>query len=518
MFRPPLRLSLALTAAALVSSVATAGVITGTLIDSAGNPVRNAVFQVDAMAGSDTPIVSGGFTNANGQFTTTITPDGDYRITVFPLPPPQSSVVTARFENIVVGPTTNNLGVKVLEVGTALSGRVVNSVGTPLQQVSLEFLTAPDQQPLDFTNPDTSISGHFTVNIPFGDCEVHFEPGPVPYYGGTSTAPVTVFMNDVTGPVNLGDVVMPPGYSVSGVVRRRSDNTPVEDADVVILRSDTGASVWSPKDKTSETGSFLVVVPAGTYDFGVVADPDEELVAWVTRNRAVPPSLSLGTILLDEGVELAGKATDAGDVGQVGVTIRLTDSTTNQPVFTGSSRTTEGGSYRMTVPTGTFDLTFDPPYALPVGRETDVDLVVNGNLDHDCVLPTVPYYSISGTGTAGTGGVVPTISASGGTPRLGNDDYSLRVNQAVGGGRAFLLVSVGSGSAPVFGGGLARVHAVQLSGSAGAPGQGTASLAVGIGSSPALVGSTLRARAFVLDNGGAAGRAMTAELTATIAW
>ncbi len=512
-----------LTAAlALTSSVLSAGVITGQFKDNQGNPVKHAIFQVESMDDGDIiPLVNGGFTDANGNFTTTITPNGDYRLTVFPQAPPLSSLVTGRFEDITVGSTPSNLGVLQLEIGANLSGRVVNSMGGPLQEVQLEFLNPPDFQALDMSGGSTNVQGYFSVTVPFGQCEVHFEPGPVPYYG-SGQAPITKFFN-VTGPIALGDVVMPPGFIISGVARRQSDNSPVVDAEIEIVKSATGESVWSHKNKTSETGSFAVVVAAGTYDFAVVPDPDDLLAAKVVTNRTVPPGGSLGTLLLTDGVEMKGKVKDPANTGHAGVSISVVNSATQQNVFIPNANTTAGGSYKTVVPVGTLDVTFDAPFSLPLGTAKVTGVVANQDFELDATVPSVPFYSTVGSGAAGLGGVTPQISATGGTPRLGNSAYTVQCTQAAGGAKAIVFASIGStsGLGGTFSGtrllgSHALVNFVQLSGTLGEVGTGSGSFALPVAENPLLVGSLIRARFLILDAAAPGGRSMTQELNATV--
>lgn len=168
-------------ASAAFAAHAQAGVIQGQLRDTHGAPVASAILQFDPMSGGGaTVFVTGGITDANGHFTATVSPDGAYRMTVFPLPPPQSSVVSQQFTDMNVGVTTNDLGTLVLANGIEVAGRVVGATGTPLVSVGLEFKTAADTQWRSFTNGETDASGHFRVNVPTGPCQIGFEPGPVP--------------------------------------------------------------------------------------------------------------------------------------------------------------------------------------------------------------------------------------------------------------------------------------------------------------------------------------------------
>lgn len=501
----------------LTCALAHAGVVTGHLVDSQGQPVQNAVFDVQNSSGNAAFVVSGGFTDANGNFTTTITPSGSYRITVFPQPPPASLVVTKRLDNVVIGNSTNNLGTITLQRGHALSGRVVNVVGTPLVGVGLEFVAAPDFQPLDFTNGDTTATGRFTVAVPFGPCTLQFKPGPVPYYGGPGTAPTTRSWN-ISGDMDVGDVVMPSGFTISGSVQQLSGNGPVEDARIEVVDTTSGAILYTPDNRTSTFGSYLLTVPAGTYDLRILPHSNDDLASATIQNVSVPPSTSLGTTFLADAVELRGKAFDANGSSVVGATIGLVDANTNQVVPVADNVTASGGNYRISVPTGTFHVTFSAPTTIPFGLGTVSNVVVTNNTHQDGTMPAVPFFTNVGTGVAGTGGVVPQIRASGGTPRLGNLGYTLECTSGLGGARAMIETWIGT-PPPVFSSVAVAMQGrmLRLDGNQGVAGAGTARVSLPIPNSSSFAGLEIRARFSVQDPAAPKRRAMTNELRATIA-
>jgi hypothetical protein len=505
--------------AALTCSLAQAGVVTGQIVDTQGHPVQNALFAFKPMQGNGIPFVTGGFTDANGMFTTTVTPDDNYRMTVMPLPPPQSLDVTRRLNDVVVGTTTNNLGTVVLQVGYALSGRVVNTSGTPLINVGLEFVGAPDFQPLDFMNGDTDAFGRFTVAVPFGQNTINFESGVVPYYGGPSTAPDSHSWN-VTGTLDVGDVVLPNGFGLSGVVLEQGTNAPVDDAEVDVVRSATGESVYAPGNRTGVNGAFSLILPAGTYDFHIMPRVQDGLAPATILNHVVPPGGSLGTTFLSPGVELKGKALDQNGVPREGVQIALVNAATNAHVFLTDNLTAVDGKYRVLVPTGTFHVTFSPPYTIPFGPETIQNVTINHNTSQDASLPAVQLFTTVGTGTPGQGGIVPQISAAGGTPRVGNLGYTAVCSNGCGGAAA--MIGTWMGTPPPFPGTRLtasdrwRVSFLHLDGTAGVAGAGSAMFSLPIPNSSALVGQQIRANFVVFDAAAPSGHATTQELRATI--
>jgi cytochrome c peroxidase len=122
---------------------------------------------------------------------------------------------------------------------------------------------------------------------------------------------------------------------------------------------------------------------------------------------------------------------------------------------------------------------------------------------------------IIGTGTAGSGGNVPQVTAIE-PPLLGNPNFTVGVSKALGQAQAVLVVDTndpGAGPAiPQFGS-FARVS-VQLAG-AGA-GQGFGSVSLQIPNTAALVGATFVGRWYVSDPNAAGGVAVTPAFRMTI--
>ena len=180
------------------------------------------------------------------------------------------------------------------------------------------------------------------------------------------------------------------------------------------------------------------------------------------------------------------------------------------------------------MPAGTYKITFSPPYSLPLATDIQAGVVVSGPTVLDSVLPPCPFFQTSGSGTAGTGGLVPQLTATGGTPRLGNRDYALQLSNARGGALAIIETSfapfggggTGGSIGPfvqnlrVAGGG--RIHAGVLTGTPGMAGQGAATVPFPIAADPTLIGLTLHAGAAVRDPMAVGGVALSPNLSALI--
>ncbi|MBV9927865.1 MAG: DUF4214 domain-containing protein [Acidobacteria bacterium] len=123
--------------------------------------------------------------------------------------------------------------------------------------------------------------------------------------------------------------------------------------------------------------------------------------------------------------------------------------------------------------------------------------------------------ALTGAGTPGSGGGVPTMIASE-PPLAGNPNFTIAVSNALGGAQAVLVVDrndPGAGPSVPSTGSFARVG-VQLNG--GGAGQGTGSVSLQIPNSAAFVGQTFYGRWYVTDAAAAGGVAVSAAVRFTV--
>jgi hypothetical protein len=509
------RTTIALTLAAAAATTARAGVITGRVVDSGGAPVANANldFKLLSSGGGVTELNDG--TDANGYFTTTVTPNGVYRVTILPPPPPASTALTVELDNVAIGSVPNQVGTIVAPLGVALTGRCVSSSGAAVAGVDLDVLDAGGDS-LTVAGDSTSASGQFSIAVPMGPIEVRFDTTPVV---GPMLAPATRAL-DLAASFDAGDVVLAPGFALSAIVRRQSNGSAVQDVDVDVVDSASGERLFTPGDNTDSAGFVDVVVPAGTFDVRFEAPFALQLVGLELDDRAVAGSTFLGTQYLANGVVLSG--TVAGFDGSVhgGVDVDVKSSATGVGVYLGHDNTNASGAYQVIVPTGTFDVTFSPPLAIPFGAVTYPGVAISANKVQNGTLPSCPFFTTVGTGIPGLGDVVPAISASGGAPRVGNAGYSIDISQGRGGAKAIVVYSLLPTPNPLPN--PCQVvppmqrRLVQLGGAFGEAGAGAGRFAFPIDPDPALAGFLIRAWFYVRDSTAVGGLSRTHELRATI--
>lgn len=499
--------------AALCAPVA-AQTLTGRLVDAQGVGVAGVDIDLKAQGGGGDPTLSQDFTDANGFFTTSVTPAGTYRVEFIPPPPPASSSMYLRLDNIVVSGVTN-LGVITLPQGVALTGRCVDSGGAPLAGVNLDIADAAGVD-VDLVHDTTDPNGFFAVAAPGGALRVDFDSRPVV---GPLVAPQRRTLN-LSAPTTLPDVVHPPGFVLSSFVKRQSNNSPVVGLDVDVFDSATQLELYTPDDTTDALGFFDTVVPAGVFDIRFDAPAGSGLVSLELASRSVSATTFLGTQLLPPGFTLSGLVTSAAGVPQSGVDIDVHVVATGAPIYLSADNTNAAGQYSVVVPAGTYRVDYSPSYSVPLGATQVASLLVNANKVQNAVLPSCPFFATVGVGTPGLGGVTPQISASGGTPRPGNDGYTLHVSQGRGGAFAIVFYSLNPPSNPLpspmqVQSPMTR-RIVSLDGPIGVAGAGDASFSLPIPQDPFLAGNLLRAWFRIRDGAALSGLSSSNELRATI--
>ncbi len=501
-------------AAASAAQPAFAQTLSGRLVNASGVGVAGVDIDLKAQGGGSDPTLSQDFTDVNGFFTVSVTPPGTYRVEFIPPPPPASSSMYLRLDNVVVSGATN-LGVITLPQGIALSGRCVDAFGAPLAGVNLDIADASGAD-VDLVHDTSDANGFFAVAAPAGALRVDFDSRPVI---GPLVAPQRRTLT-LSAPTTLPDVVHPPGLVLSAFVKRQSNNTAVVGLDVDVYDSASQVELYTPDDSTDALGFFDTVVPAGTFDIRFDAPVGSGLASLELASRVVTTTTFLGTQLLPPGFTLSGVVTSGAGVPQAGVDIDLHVVATGAAVYLSSDNTNAAGQYSVVVPAGTYRVDYSPPYTVPLAGAQVASLVVNANKVQNATLPSCPFFTTVGVGVSGLGGITPQISATGGTPRLGNDDYTLQVTQGRGGAFAIVFYSMNPASNPLPS--PMQVQApmtrriVALSGPIGVPGAGAASFSLPVPQDPFLAGNLLRAWFRVRDGAAVSGLSSSNELRATI--
>ncbi len=498
----------------LLAPLGHADFVTGTVVDANGAPVAGVnIVAVDLVNGGNGLIANAG-TNAFGVFYSTILP-GTYEFTFEP-PAPPAAVALAT----VVGPVavlgTTSLGTVVLDPAVSLQGRLLQQNGLPASGVNLDVIHLATGVNIDLIGDTSSPLGEFIFAVPPGELELRLKPSQV-------TPPLLAPRKfDVSAPTNrnLGDIVLEPGFMVSGAVLGPTF-APVRNLDVDVIDTVRGDELYTPGDNTDSNGFVDFVVPAGVFDLELCPRLEDNLVAKLLPAMAISATTNLGIQTMAAGVRLTGNVTSYLGAPVLNTDIDLRDVVTLQDVLLCGDNTNVSGDYDIVVPTGTFNLVFTPPDSVKLGSNFAPGVVVAGATVRDSVLPFCDCGTVNGGGVPGSGGITPVITPGSGALRLGSHGWGFNVSQGLGG--AFGVASMGFGgtcgnglttTGTILGGrmlvsGRVRAALFRLDGTPGLAGAGSADVTFSIPLDFALTGVTLSARVQIFDPAAPSGRSMT---------
>lgn len=505
------RLALLALLSALLTPHAVADLIIGQVVDAQGVGVPGVNIDVEDMIAGDDPDVFNGGTDANGFFSTTVDPGGTYDIIFIPPKPPTTTLLIERLSDVTVAGTLD-LGVIQMEQGVALSGRCIDDLGQPVVNVNLDLIDTSTGENLDITGDNSDLLGNFLLAAPLGSIDVLFDTAPVQ---GSLLAPTSRSLDTSLGSA-LGDVVFEPGFLMTALVRGPGGQA-LENVDTDVFDSSTGAQLYTPSDNTDDFGLVDVVVPAGTFDFKVCPQVASQLVVEEVPGVVVAANTNLGLINVSAGVILSGTVLDDQGAPASGVDVDAHDATSGMSVPFCQDNTNAAGQYAVVVPTGSYDVTFEPAYSQPLGSQEQLGVPVLANTVLDGVLPACPFHTAYGVGLAGSGGVVPLLGSSGGAPRLGNPNWTLELSQGLGGTTAALILGLAPSALPFKQGTVlvdiivlpSVILFVPLFGTPGVAGTGVLSLPLAVSTDPALAGLSTFWQFLAQDPGAPVGWSMS---------
>ncbi|MEY2747316.1 MAG: hypothetical protein RL112_2358 [Planctomycetota bacterium] len=240
-----------------------------------------------------------------------------------------------------------------------LVGRLVDPSGAPVPFGDLDFRFAGGSGGNPATvNDGANASGQFAVTIAAGTYDVSFNPP-----RGTSLLGVLRTSVAVAGTTNIGDVVLPLGRTISGVV---VNGAGVGVAGVNFDAFDSnGVDQATLYDSSLAGGSFAFNVPAGAYELAI--NP-AGVVGQVLAPTSLPidataNSVNLGVVALQPGFTLSAIVRNASNLPMANVDIDVRHATTLQSLHTPGDDSNATGLVDVVVPAGTYFVDFKPTFA-----------------------------------------------------------------------------------------------------------------------------------------------------------
>jgi len=272
-------------------------------------------------------------------------------------------------------------------IGMYVSGRVTDGGGAPLGGVNLDFTDQVTGVKALTPGDVTAVDGTYTARVPAGTYTALAKPAP-----GVRALAGEISNVAISGNVTGLDFVLPGGTLLSGTVTGPG-GLPVEDVDIDVTNTATGAAVPLAWDVTDITGAYQVVVPQGTFD--IVFSPPVATV--LPCSRAAGVAIVTDTALnrvLPAGALLVGTVT-AGGLPVAGVDIDAIDPLTgaSQPLV--DEGTDAAGAFQTVVPPGTWHVEVEPPFAAGLVAQRLLGLVIAGTTN-------VPVSLASGLRVSGT--------------------------------------------------------------------------------------------------------------------
>lgn len=240
-----------------------------------------------------------------------------------------------------------------------LDGRVVNHLGQGVAGVDIDAKNLGGGGDPTLINDGTDVNGFFHVTIPSGTYRIIFNPPAPP---ASTDLITTVEPVVVSGTLNMGNVALTQGVSVSGQLRNPSAQG-VAGVNIDVL--DAGANNIDLLNDTSDAlGNFNLAVPLGAIELRF---DTTSVVGQTLAPKALDLNLSsntsLGNITLAQGYLLSAIVRGPGAVPVNNCDLDVHDAA-GVKLYTPSDNTNASGFVDTIIPAGSLTFEFCPPFAL----------------------------------------------------------------------------------------------------------------------------------------------------------
>jgi len=351
-------------------SVLWAFTLTGVVRNEGGTGLSNVDLDfVDLCSGVNVFLVNDK-TAADGSYSIVVNP-GTYDIHF--TPPVGSTVAGTETKEYTVAANAN-LGATTLHPGFLVSGTVRNGSGTGIAGVDLKFVDVATGDKAYFTKDTTTTTGTYSVRVLPGTFDLEFRP---PF---TTTFAAKKRLNlVVTGNVSgLLDTLL-TGFNVTGHVQTNSGNLDVKNVDLNLYDSCTGERIPTANDNTDAAGNYSIYVPSGTYSILYSPPRCQALAADHQSGVRIARNENLGTTKLAAGNAVPGHVLDNLGAPLPEAKVKFFASNNGQRQYAGHDNTDAAGNFSIRVPSGTYDLNFEPPRLRDLLVQRVLNVVVSGS-------------------------------------------------------------------------------------------------------------------------------------------
>lgn len=245
------------------------------------------------------------------------------------------------------------VSVRSVSAVSTIAGFVRDINGNPIVGVDLDIIDIATGVKLVTLNDNTDVNGFYSITV-LNSIFYHITFAPPP---GTNFMGKRFKDFDLTTSKAL-DVVLENGIVISGTIRDEIGN-PVGDVDVDADNFISGR-IFTPDDNSDLiTGAYWVVVPAGRYRFRYDPPPEGNLRGLQIETVDVIVDTVIDVTLLD-GFVLSGSITDDGGIPIENVDVGLRTIPDGKKLFISKNSSDSLGSYYVVLPSGLFELRFEP--------------------------------------------------------------------------------------------------------------------------------------------------------------
>ncbi len=232
--------------------------VEGRAINSIGQPLAGVLINVVDSATGAPIFIPHSATDGIGEFKFAL-PSGTYDLLFDPslvggtLLAPKQLLATS-----VTGAT--QLGDVTLPNGFVLSATCKRSNLTAIANLDVDVVEPTTGEKLYTPGDSTDATGFVDVVVPAGTFDVQFQPSTADKLVARELAGTVV-----TGTTNLGTLTFANGLYLSGTVTSSVTGLPIAAVDIDVFDAATGVQVYLHGDNSSATGTYQVIVPAGTW-------------------------------------------------------------------------------------------------------------------------------------------------------------------------------------------------------------------------------------------------------------